>query len=50
MFEAAGPGRSFSVGQRLACYLVKGAQYAVVGTGCGLVGQGIANGIMTLKR
>ncbi|GAQ90993.1 reticulata-related 1 [Klebsormidium nitens] len=50
MFEAAGRGRSFSVGQRVACYLVKGGQYAVVGTGCGLVGQGIANAIMTLKR
>lgn len=50
MFEAASPGRTFSAGQRIACYLVKGGQYAVVGTGCGLVGQGIANAIMTLKR
>ncbi|GJP44193.1 hypothetical protein CLOM_g3582 [Closterium sp. NIES-68] len=50
MFEAALPGRRYSVVQRGATWLVKGAQYAVVGFSCGLVGQAISTAIVTVKR
>lgn len=50
VFEAERPGCSFSVRQRIATYFYKGILYASVGFGCGLIGQGIANMIMTAKR
>ncbi|KAK9130204.1 hypothetical protein Sjap_010691 [Stephania japonica] len=50
VFEAERPGCSFSVQQRIATYFYKGVLYGSVGFGCGLVGQGIANLIMTAKR
>lgn len=50
VFEAATPGRTFSIQQRIASYFYKGIQYGAVGFGCGLIGQGIANSIMCLKR
>ncbi|GLJ05090.1 hypothetical protein SUGI_0010780 [Cryptomeria japonica] len=50
VFEAEMPGRRFSVQQRIGTYFYKGIQYGAVGFGCGIIGQGIANSIMTLKR
>ncbi|XP_010554927.1 PREDICTED: protein RETICULATA, chloroplastic [Tarenaya hassleriana] len=50
VFEAERPGCRFSVQQRLATYFYKGIMYAAVGFGCGIIGQGIANMIMTAKR
>eukprot|EP00897_Mesotaenium_endlicherianum_P004114 jgi/Mesen1/3730/ME000203S02817 len=50
MFEAGLAGRNFTVGQRVATLFFKGAQYGVVGFGCGLVGQGFANSLMLAKR
>lgn len=50
VFEAERPGRRFSVQQRIATYFYKGILYGSVGFGCGLIGQGIANLIMTAKR
>lgn len=50
VFEAATPGRTFSVQQRFASYFYKGLQYGAVGFGCGIIGQGIANSVMLLKR
>lgn len=50
MFEASVPGRSYSAVQRLATWFVKATEYGVVGFSCGLVGQGIANGIIDLKK
>ncbi|KAI4338888.1 hypothetical protein MLD38_023895 [Melastoma candidum] len=50
VFEAERPGCKFSVNQRLATYFYKGILYGLVGFGCGIVGQGIANLIMTTKR
>ncbi|KAK8601707.1 hypothetical protein V6N12_051535 [Hibiscus sabdariffa] len=50
VFEAERPGCNFSVKQRIATYFYKGVLYGSVGFGCGLVGQGIANLIMTAKR
>ncbi|KAI4322359.1 hypothetical protein L6164_022062 [Bauhinia variegata] len=50
VFEAERPGCKFSTMQRIATYFYKGALYGSVGFGCGLVGQGIANMIMTAKR
>ncbi|KAL5198648.1 hypothetical protein ABZP36_002160 [Zizania latifolia] len=50
VFEAERPGYSFSVQQRIGTYFFKGILYGTVGFSCGLVGQGIANLIMTAKR
>lgn len=50
VFEAERPGCSFSVRQRIETYFYKGVLYGTVGFMCGLVGQGIANLIMTAKR
>ncbi|KAL6520949.1 hypothetical protein OROGR_017518 [Orobanche gracilis] len=50
VFEAERPGSRFSVNQRIATYFFKGILYGLVGFGCGIVGQGIANLIMTAKR
>lgn len=50
VFEAERPGCKFSVQQRIAAYFFKGVLYGAVGFGCGLIGQGIANLIMTAKR
>lgn len=50
VFEAERPGCRFSVKQRVATYFFKGVMYGSVGFACGLVGQGIANLIMTAKR
>ncbi len=50
VFEAERPGCRFSVQQRLGTYFYKGIMYGAVGFGCGIIGQGIANLIMTTKR
>lgn len=50
VFEAERPGCRFSVNQRIATYFFKGILYGSVGFGCGIIGQGIANVIMTAKR
>ncbi|XP_051132053.1 protein RETICULATA, chloroplastic-like [Andrographis paniculata] len=50
VFEAERPGSRFSVNQRIATYFYKGILYGLVGFGCGIIGQGIANLIMTAKR
>ncbi|KAF8397386.1 hypothetical protein HHK36_016299 [Tetracentron sinense] len=50
VFEAERPGCRFTVKQRVATYFYKGVLYASVGFACGLIGQGIANLIMTAKR
>ncbi|CAN1275499.1 Protein RETICULATA, chloroplastic [Linum perenne] len=53
VFEAERPGCKFSNKQRLATYFFKaslGFLYGGVGFSCGIVGQGIANLIMTAKR
>ncbi|XP_043697441.1 protein RETICULATA, chloroplastic-like [Telopea speciosissima] len=50
VFEAERPGCRFTVQQRIATYFCKGVLYGSVGFGCGLIGQGIANLIMTAKR
>ncbi|GLT89523.1 hypothetical protein SLE2022_075010 [Rubroshorea leprosula] len=50
VFEAERPGCRYSVGQRIATYFYKGILYGSVGFACGIIGQGIANMIMTAKR
>ncbi|KAK9185752.1 hypothetical protein WN943_026111 [Citrus x changshan-huyou] len=50
VFEAERPGCRFSVKQRIATYFYKGVLYGSVGLVCGIIGQGIANLIMTAKR
>lgn len=50
IFEAARPGRAFSVEQRGMAFVYKAVQYGISGFSCGIVGQGIASSIMTLKR
>lgn len=50
VFEAERSGCRYSVKQRMATYFFKGILYGAVGFGCGIIGQGIANLIMTAKR
>lgn len=50
VFEAERPGCRFSVQQRIGTYFYKGVLYGTVGFACGIIGQGIANLIMTAKR
>ncbi|KAF5750905.1 hypothetical protein HS088_TW03G01245 [Tripterygium wilfordii] len=50
VFEAERPGCRYSVNQRIATYFYKGILYGSVGFACGIIGQGIANMIMTAKR
>ncbi|CAN6471623.1 unnamed protein product [Victoria cruziana] len=50
VFEAERPGCRFSVQQRIGTFFYKGVMYASVGFVCGIIGQGIANMIMTAKR
>ncbi|KZV53406.1 hypothetical protein F511_10192, partial [Dorcoceras hygrometricum] len=50
VFEAERPGLTFTINQRIATYFYKGILYGLVGFGCGIIGQGIANLIMTAKR
>ncbi|GJP38740.1 hypothetical protein CLOM_g23155 [Closterium sp. NIES-68] len=49
VFEASLPGHKFSAAQRSVTLFVKGVEYAGFGFASGLVGQGIANGVMNLK-
>lgn len=50
IFEAERPGCKFTIQQRIGTYFYKGVLYGSVGFVCGIVGQGIANLIMTAKR
>ncbi|KAJ8551953.1 hypothetical protein K7X08_028396 [Anisodus acutangulus] len=50
VFEAERPGCKFTLQQRISTYFYKGFLCGSVGFGCGLIGQGIANLIMTAKR
>ncbi|CAI5948041.1 unnamed protein product [Closterium sp. NIES-64] len=50
VFEASLPGQKFSAAQRTVTLFVKGVEYGGFGFASGLLGQGIANGVMTLKR
>jgi len=50
VFEAERPGCRFTVQQRIGTYFYKGVLYGSVGFVCGIIGQGIANMIMTAKR
>ena len=51
VFAASLPGVSpYSLGQRLACLAVKFGEYSLAGMACGLVGQGVCNGIMNWRR
>ncbi|KAG2423210.1 hypothetical protein HXX76_015467 [Chlamydomonas incerta] len=51
VFEASVPGvKTYNVGQRVACLGVKFLEYSLAGITCGLLGQGLANSLMLLKR
>ncbi|KAB1224208.1 hypothetical protein CJ030_MR2G013750 [Morella rubra] len=50
VFEAERPGCRFTLKQRIGTYFYKGILYGAVGFACGIIGQGIANLIMTAKR
>ncbi|BBM98337.1 hypothetical protein MPTK1_1g12710 [Marchantia polymorpha subsp. ruderalis] len=50
IFEAQRPGRTFTMGQRVATLFYKAGQYGVAGFSCGLIGQGVASSVMLLKR
>lgn len=48
VFEKSGVKR-FSLADRAGCYLARGMEYSLAGLACGVVGQGIASGMMELK-
>ena len=49
--EASTPGvRTYKTSARVACVFVKFLEYSLAGIACGLVGQGVANGLMLAKR
>lgn len=50
MFEASQRGRKYTLPDRAACWVVKALEYSLAGIACGFVGQGMANGLMQLKR
>ncbi|KXZ42750.1 hypothetical protein GPECTOR_120g417 [Gonium pectorale] len=51
VFEASVPGvKTYGLGQRVACLGVKFLEYSLAGICCGLLGQGLANSLMLLKR
>ncbi|GIL81612.1 hypothetical protein Vretimale_1224 [Volvox reticuliferus] len=51
VFEASVPGvKTYSLAQRVACLGVKFLEYSLAGICCGLIGQGLANSLMTLRR
>ena len=50
MCEASIPGiKSFGLGSRMACLLVKFCEYSLAGMFCGLVGQGVVNAAIDAK-
>ncbi|KAL6773684.1 CPL23 [Auxenochlorella protothecoides x Auxenochlorella symbiontica] len=50
VFEASTPTRPYTVLGRLGCLGVKALEYSLAGFACGLVGQGVANSLMIVKR
>ena len=51
VLEASPPGGPrYTTPARLACLGVKAGEYSLAGMACGAVGQGVANGLMALKR
>ena len=50
VFEASTPARPYSTAARVGCLGVKAVEYGVAGTICGILGQGLANGLMQVKR
>ena len=42
--------RKYTISDRASCFFVRGFEYALAGFACGLVGQGIASSLMSLKR
>jgi hypothetical protein len=50
VFEKSRPDKKYTFGDRAGCYVARGLEYALAGIACGLVGQGIASGLMTAKR
>ena len=50
VFEPSLPGHPrYTLGNRIACVGVKFLEYSLAGIACGLIGQGIANGLMHWK-
>ena len=50
MFERSQPGRKYSLSDRAGCYVARGLEYSLAGMACGIVGQGVASGMMQLRR
>lgn len=51
VFAKSQPGMApYTVGDRALGFVVKGLEYALAGTLCGLIGQGATNGIIMAKR
>lgn len=50
IFQASTPAASFTLSQRVLCYIVKGLEYSLAGMTCGFIGQTFANSMMLVKR
>lgn len=42
--------KKYTWGDRAGCFVARGLEYSLAGMVCGFVGQGIASGLMTMKR
>ena len=50
VFEKSGAGRKYRFSDRVGCYVARAMEYSLAGMACGIVGQGIASGMMVMKR
>ena len=49
VFEKSSAGRKYSITDRVGCYVARAMEYSLAGMACGVVGQGIASGMMIAK-
>jgi len=49
VFEKSPGDKKYSLSDRLQCYIARGLEYSLAGMACGIVGQGVASGMMELK-
>lgn len=50
VFEKSGAGRRYTLSDRVGCYVARAMEYSLAGMACGIVGQGVASGMMVVKR
>lgn len=50
MFEKSTGGRKYTFSDRAGCFVARGLEYSLAGIICGVIGQGVASGMMQLRR